>query len=217
MTEPAANRCVEVTATVKEDGLYAPISSFSYDEQRAAKDHTRTRSIPGDFLAADLRAWVDAATEGDTIRVLVEIPPRGEGQPLCSPARPLPTRSTAPDQDLAAHLRRVGGVGFRNPYTFVPALDRDFLPAPFADAPPPSHARYDPRTQWAGASRVRLTTLTPLLLPDTAEARRAGPDPAPGQQHGRETRFETLRCAGRSRRETGDPRNRPERGTAVRV
>ena len=188
MTEPAANRCVEVTATVKEGRLRAPISSFSYDEQGAAKDNTRTRKIDRKYLAADLRTWVDAATDGDTIQVLVEIPPPGEGQPLCSPARPLPTRSTAPDHALAECLSQAVGAGFRNPYTFVPALDRDFLPAPFVDAPPPSHARYDPATQWAGTLRVRLTTLTPLLLPDTAEAKRAGPDPAPGQEPGRDPR-----------------------------
>lgn len=177
MTDPAASRCVEVTATVKDGDLHAEIS-FSHDEPRVKE--IRKRRISRGLLAADLRAWVDAARDGETIQVLAEIPPPGGGQPLVSPVRPLPNRSTAPDPAVAAQLKQAGGVGFRNPYTFIPALERDYLPAPFADAPPPSHARYDRNTQWVGTLRVRLTTLTPLLLPDTAEAGRAEPDTTPG-------------------------------------
>ena len=178
MTEPAASRCAEVTATLKDGYLHAEIS-FSHGEPRA-KDIRKRRISPG-LLAADLRAWVEAAQDGETIEVLAEIPPPGGGQPLVSPVRPLSNRPTAPDPAVAAHLKQARGAGFRNPYTFIPALERDHLPAPFADAAPPSHARYDPHTQWVGSLRVRLTTLTPLLLPDTAEAGRAEPDTAPGQ------------------------------------
>jgi CRISPR-associated protein (TIGR03986 family) len=187
MTDVAAGRRVEVMASVKEGRLRAEIS-LSPDEQRAAREKTRARWIPFEYLAADLRAWLEAAPDGATIQVLAEMPPPGEGRPLFSSVRPLSTRPTAPDPGLAAHLNQAGAAGFRNPYTFVPALDREFVPAPFADAPPPSHARYDPRTQWVGTLRIRLTTLTPLLLPDTAEAERAEADTAsgkPGDQRAR--------------------------------
>jgi CRISPR-associated protein (TIGR03986 family) len=179
MTEPVPNRLVKTTATVRQHRLRAELS-FLHDEERAAKE-TKPRWINRDYLAADLRAWVDTAQDEETIQVQVEIPPPGEGRLLCSSARPLPTRPTAPDQGVAAHLSETGGAGFRNPYTFVPALDRSVLPAPFADAAPPSHARYDPQTQWVGTLRVRLATLTPLLLPDTAEVERAEPATAAGQ------------------------------------
>lgn len=77
------------------------------------------------------------------------------------------------DRTRAQVLRQNGG--FVNPYTFVPTPPRGDLTAgpgetglgdSGADGPP-SHARIT-AGQWSGRIRLRLTTLTPLLLPDAA-------------------------------------------------
>ncbi|WP_422768889.1 TIGR03986 family type III CRISPR-associated RAMP protein [Plantactinospora sp. WMMC1484] len=66
---------------------------------------------------------------------------------------------------------------FLNPYGFVSIPDREALPAELADGPPAGHDRYDPE-RWTGTIGVRVTTRTPMLIPD--HGRRAadgtGPD-----------------------------------------
>ncbi|MDG4765298.1 TIGR03986 family CRISPR-associated RAMP protein [Solwaraspora sp. WMMD406] len=66
---------------------------------------------------------------------------------------------------------------FLNPYGFVPIPDRAGLPEPLRDGPPAGHDRYD-AARWSGTIAVRITTRTPMLIPD--HGRRAadgdGPD-----------------------------------------
>ncbi|WP_182874306.1 TIGR03986 family CRISPR-associated RAMP protein [Microbispora sp. H10670] len=59
---------------------------------------------------------------------------------------------------------------FLNPYTFVPAYDRDGLPERLADGPPPSRERLREEC-WTGRIGVRLTVETPLLLLATSRSR----------------------------------------------
>ena len=59
--------------------------------------------------------------------------------------------------------------GFLNPYNFVSIPDRDALPEELRDGKPAGHDRYDPE-RWTGSIPITLTTLTPLLLPDHAQA-----------------------------------------------
>jgi CRISPR-associated protein (TIGR03986 family) len=64
---------------------------------------------------------------------------------------------------------------FHNPYNFVPALSRDHLPKfdpaepkrELGDAPPIGHGRYH-KDYWSGRIAVKLTTVTPLLIPDAS-------------------------------------------------
>ena len=113
--------------------------------------------------------------------MVAEIPAPGGGEPLALPPAAADAVHCPGPGTGELLLKRAGGVGFRNPYTFVPALDRDFLPAPFADAPPPSHARYDP------AHPVGRDPAGPADDADAAAAARyrprpggAGPERAPG-------------------------------------
>ncbi|PID55086.1 MAG: TIGR03986 family CRISPR-associated RAMP protein [Micrococcales bacterium] len=55
--------------------------------------------------------------------------------------------------------------GFVNPYTFVPPLRRDTLPAPFADAPFTSHAALVPQA-YSGFLSFTLEAVSPVLLPE---------------------------------------------------
>ncbi|MFV2096629.1 TIGR03986 family CRISPR-associated RAMP protein [Micromonospora sp. LOL_014] len=65
---------------------------------------------------------------------------------------------------------------FLNPYGFVSIPEGAALPPELADGPPASHDRYDP-DRWTGTIRVRVTTRTPMLIPD--HGRRAADGTAP--------------------------------------
>jgi len=67
-----------------------------------------------------------------------------------------------------AQPRRVQADRFHNPYNFVPALPRDQVTGELGDRPPAGHGRYLP-DYWSGRIAVKLTTVTPLLIPDAAE------------------------------------------------
>ncbi len=54
---------------------------------------------------------------------------------------------------------------FENPYNFVPAPPRDTSAAEFGDHKPTGHHRYHAGL-WSGKINVKLTTVTPLLIPD---------------------------------------------------
>ena len=56
---------------------------------------------------------------------------------------------------------------FHNPYNFVPALPRDRVKNELGDHKPRGHGRYLPDC-WTGRIAVKLTTVTPLLIPDAA-------------------------------------------------
>lgn len=72
--------------------------------------------------------------------------------------------------------KTVNPQNFHNPYNFVPALPRNKLPKfnpdepkrELGDAPPIGHGRYFEH-YWSGRISVKLTTVTPLLIPDAAE------------------------------------------------
>ncbi|MBF0583230.1 MAG: TIGR03986 family CRISPR-associated RAMP protein [Magnetococcales bacterium] len=74
---------------------------------------------------------------------------------------PSPSLPRAPNYDESSR--------FYNPYNFVPALPRKSIPDGngLEDAEPKGHDRYHP-DHWSGCIRVRMTTITPLLLPDAA-------------------------------------------------
>ncbi len=65
---------------------------------------------------------------------------------------------------------------FHNPYNFIPALPRHHLPKfdpqnpkrGLGDAPPIGHSCYY-SDYWSGRIAVKLTTMTPLLIPDASE------------------------------------------------
>jgi CRISPR-associated protein (TIGR03986 family) len=56
---------------------------------------------------------------------------------------------------------------FHNPYNFIPALPRNLkvVDSELGDREPVGHDRYLP-DRWSGSIRVKLTTKTPLLIPD---------------------------------------------------
>lgn len=161
-------RSEERTATRRGELIIA-VASHSVVKPKPPKLHEYPRRFWGD----DVAAWFDSARDGDEVQVLVHITADAEGhlslrdQPVLVP---VPTPAGVTDAAEAAG-------GFVNPYTFVPTPPRGELtdgpgPTGLGDsgkAGPPSHALVS-AGEWTGTVRVRLTTLTPLLLPDTGRA-----------------------------------------------
>lgn len=58
---------------------------------------------------------------------------------------------------------------FHNPYNFVPALPRNIENSELGDRIPSGHISYEDNL-WSGKISVTLTTVTPLLIPDAANA-----------------------------------------------
>lgn len=58
---------------------------------------------------------------------------------------------------------------FHNPYNFIPALPRNIDHPDLGDHTPASHDRYHSEL-WSGRIKVKLTTHTPLLIPDASKA-----------------------------------------------
>jgi CRISPR-associated protein (TIGR03986 family) len=77
-------------------------------------------------------------------------------------------------------IRRVRADAFVHPYTFLPATPRRTAPEGLADASPPAQDRLH-EDRVTGRLTVRLTVVTPLLLPDPSRAERA--DPADDNSH----------------------------------
>ncbi|MFF4020646.1 TIGR03986 family CRISPR-associated RAMP protein [Streptomyces sp. NPDC001843] len=82
-------------------------------------------------------------------------------RPYGAPQAPPPPKKVAPRQ-------------FINPYTFLPATPRNTVDPHLGDRAPAGHDRLRPG-HWTGTLRVRLTTVTPLLLLDPSRA-----EPVPG-------------------------------------
>jgi CRISPR-associated protein (TIGR03986 family) len=62
-----------------------------------------------------------------------------------------------------------GKKNFHNPYNFIPALDRKTDDEKLGDCPKPvGHGCYH-LDRWTGRIAVKLTTVTPLLIPDASE------------------------------------------------
>jgi CRISPR-associated protein (TIGR03986 family) len=58
---------------------------------------------------------------------------------------------------------------FHNPYNFIPALPRSIEHPDLGDHHPVGHGTYHTE-RWSGRITVKLTTITPLLIPDAAKA-----------------------------------------------
>jgi len=76
--------------------------------------------------------------------------------------------STAPREPRQLPPRPLPAPAFHNPYNFVPAPPRKTSDPHLGDAEPVGHHRYFPE-RVSGRIAVKLTTVTPLLLPDAAQ------------------------------------------------
>ncbi|HEY6798599.1 MAG TPA: TIGR03986 family CRISPR-associated RAMP protein [Kineosporiaceae bacterium] len=169
---PQYFRAEERTATKQGDVITAT-ASHSINPKAAAKPQRYARR----FWDDDVAAWFAQASDGDEVAVVVQVTANSEGY-LSLKNRPVLAAVPTP-AGLRAALEEAGG--FVNPYTFVPALPRAGLTGGPGETGlgdsgpggPPDHSLLG-KDEWVGRLRVRLTTLTPLLLPDTERARTDG-------------------------------------------
>jgi|HubBroStandDraft_1064217.scaffolds.fasta_scaffold09000_3 CRISPR-associated protein (TIGR03986 family) len=145
----------------RDGGTLTGELSYRPDGKKPARRTWR----PAKFDTA-LARWFAAAADHDRVEVIADVDSDGQvvqvrmaSPPLVVPPEPDPARLDA--------VQRLGGLGgLANPYTFIPARPRTGVPAGLDNGPPPPHGVIDPGSQWSGWLVLRLTTATPLLLPD---------------------------------------------------
>jgi CRISPR-associated protein (TIGR03986 family) len=144
----------------------SPPSVFDLDQLAAA-----LRNRQEDVIEVDLEL-----VGGKPMRI------RPAGEPWAAAPPPPVAQTRPPASRLGGRpgpqgQSRGGGPGpgpalpveFHNPYNFIPARPRDREHPDLGDALPAGHDRYL-KDRYSGTVRVRLTTVTPLLLLDAARA-----------------------------------------------
>ncbi|WP_406350950.1 TIGR03986 family CRISPR-associated RAMP protein [Streptomyces sp. NBC_01635] len=124
------------------------------------KGRRRRVRLPHD-LADELRDREPAQLDGMRVEFLWHKSNIRDLRPYGAPPAPPPPKKVAKRQ-------------FINPYTFLPATPRNTADPHLGDRTPTGHDRLRPG-HWTGTLRVRLTTVTPLLLLDPSRA-----EPVPG-------------------------------------
>ena len=134
------------------------------------KKGTERRTIPESQASPEIKAYLrnPSSAKGKVINVEFEMQDgqakrvRLAGQSWTGPP---PAPITKPSSGNAQQLE----AKFENPYNFIPALPRGTTHATLGDAKHtglPGHHRYH-AGKWSGRISVELTTVTPLLIPDS--------------------------------------------------
>lgn len=148
----------------RQGGTLTATMSYRRDGKKLAP-----RTWQAAQLDAALSRWFNSAAEGDRVEVFTVID--GEGQVAeVRMARPPAFVPPVPDPRRAAEVTQRGGAP--NPYTFIPTPPRTDLPAALDNGLPAPHGTVDTDSQWSGWLVLRLTTQTPLLLPDPEAVKR---------------------------------------------
>ncbi|MDR9403980.1 MAG: TIGR03986 family CRISPR-associated RAMP protein [Halothece sp. Uz-M2-17] len=163
-------QCKKITITSKDNSAY----KF---------DHIPDKKLPEEQISIALLEKIKSVTEPGKQTWEVEF--EAEGQYIFQLREkgqnwdreevqeiPIPKRDRP--QEKPKNLQDTNH--FHNPYNFVPALPRNDLPKfdpktpkrELGDAPPIGHGRYE-ENYWSGRIKINLTTVTPLLIPDTGE------------------------------------------------
>ncbi|TVQ17102.1 MAG: TIGR03986 family CRISPR-associated RAMP protein, partial [Leptolyngbya sp. DLM2.Bin15] len=142
---------------------------FFFTSARGQYRSLKFESIAADQIAAALQEKIEATATG-TLQVEFEedgdsiLKLRESGQPWKNTDVAAPSPHTQPKN----RPKSVNPNFFHNPYNFVPALPRDGVGGELGDRKPVGHGRYLP-DHWMGRIAVKLTTVTPLLIPDAAK------------------------------------------------
>lgn len=160
---------LKVKSKKNKKGNIKKTYEFFYTTSEGQYRSLSFEKIPKDQIAPELlqkigdlpsmTLTVEFEEEGDLIFKLREQGqqwPENEEKEASNRSRPTDTPKTVNSQT------------FHNPYNFVPALPRDQVTGELGDRKPAGHGRYLP-DRWSGRISVKLTTVTPLLIPDAAE------------------------------------------------
>ena len=102
---------------------------------------------------------VEFDEEGDQLKKI-----REQGQPW---DRGSATISKTATGNTTNRPGKVNPNNFHNPYNFIPALPRDKVTGDLGDSKPVGHGMYH-SDRYSGRISVKLTTVTPLLIPDAS-------------------------------------------------
>lgn len=109
--------------------------------------------------------WIPPASSEPPTHDVRSHPSRGGARQPHPPRGGSASAGAGGTRDAAASPPRE----YHNPYNFVPAPPRDGITGDLGDGRPLGHHRYHP-DRWTGCIRVRMHTVTPLLLPDAQRA-----------------------------------------------
>lgn len=104
---------------------------------------------------------VEFEEEGNQIKQI-----REQGQPWVEAIPKAPTYNL-PSGTITEKAKTVNPDNFHNPYNFIPALPRDQVTDDLGDGKPAGHSYYH-GDKYSGRIAVKLTTVTPLLIPDAS-------------------------------------------------
>ncbi len=161
MSEPAFT-CGPALAERQGDTLACDISL----RPDGKKPRTRNwKPLQFDEALAD---WFAAAADGDQVEILADVD--RDGGVTVRMARPPALVAPTSDERRLAEVARRGGAP--NPYTFIPTPPRAEMPAGLGDGAPGPHGIISTDGHWSGWLALRVTTRTPMLLPDPEKVTR---------------------------------------------
>ncbi len=146
-------------------GNTTKIIEFFFTNAEGQSRLLKLETVSPDQIAEALRQKIDATASG-TLQVDFE----EDGNlilKLREAGQPWKDASVAARTQPVDTPKAVNPNVFHNPYNFVPALPRDGVGGELGDRQPVGHGRYLP-DRWTGRIAVKLTTVTPLLIPDAA-------------------------------------------------
>ncbi|NEO28562.1 MAG: TIGR03986 family CRISPR-associated RAMP protein, partial [Kamptonema sp. SIO4C4] len=138
--------------------------SFSYNNSQGQYRSLNFEKIPKEQIA---KALLEKVEQSGSVTLTVEFEEEGDRiLKLREQGKPWDREENQGKSTQPA--KKVPSDRFHNPYNFVPALPRDGVRGELGDRTPIGHGCYY-ENHWSGRIAVKLTTVTPLLIPDAAE------------------------------------------------
>ncbi|AGF53617.1 unknown protein (plasmid) [Synechocystis sp. PCC 6803] len=143
---------------------YVQITLFERNSFKVAEEEFSTElvEIIKTALPTLKNKKVEFEEDGDQIKQI-----REKGQAWVGAAEQI-APYVLPSGNITETPRNVNASNFHNPYNFVPALPRDGITGDLGDCAPAGHSYYH-GDKYSGRIAVKLTTVTPLLIPDASK------------------------------------------------
>jgi CRISPR-associated protein (TIGR03986 family) len=143
---------------------YVQITLFERDNFKVAEDNFSAElvEIIKTALPSLKNKKIEFEEDGDQIKKI-----RMEGQPWVGAVEQVAPYNL-PSGNITETPKNANPNNFHNPYNFVPALPRDGVTGELGDSTPAGHSFYHP-DKISGRIAVKLTTVTPLLIPDASK------------------------------------------------
>jgi CRISPR-associated protein (TIGR03986 family) len=142
---------------------YVQITLFERDTFKISEEEFSTELV--EIIKTGLPTLknkkIEFEEDGDQIKQI-----REQGKPWVGAVEEVAPYNL-PSGNIAETPKNANPNNFHNPYNFVPALPRDSITGDLGDHPPAGHSYYH-GDKYSGRIAVKLTTVTPLLIPDAS-------------------------------------------------